>query len=319
MPAAANMPAATSVPDATNVSQANGELADLDAQLRTLRDQLVQAQREARQAHDAGSSILGALESDMAPLRAEISSASNATGSFGAVLDGKDIKVAISEAESEVEHLKLDIEHYREQVHNMQVEERQRVHELNRLKSEVSAATDCLTYEKRRLRHLELCRHLNGQEGAHPLQDASWGGLGQSGIGKRTLEVRAEQRLRETAEQRAGRLSRDVTKLAGDTTQQQAAIARLSQRLSRVRNSLYEKDDQIAGAAKQTAELHSRIIKVVQAADPEKAMALDLADLDALAKEMAKVSDGLDSEMSFSRKEKKKSTKSTGKLPSLSF
>lgn len=291
-----------------SVGHATGELAELEAQIRCLREELAAAQRKTRDAQHAGNRILGALESAMAPLMEELSAAKRASG------DVVPTNGTLAESESEVDHLKLDIDHYREQVYQLQVQERQRNHELKRLRSEVAEASDLLAYEQRRLHHLELCRKLNG----NGLQDDSaWGGLGPMCIGKRTIEVRSEQRLRESAEQRGGKLSRDVTKLTADAARYQATIMRLSQRLSRVRTSFSEKDGQLTVAAKQTADLQSRITKVVQAADPELAMALDLADLDNLAKELARTSVDIDTD--YTRKEKKQTTRSTGKLPALSF
>lgn len=291
------------------VGHATGELAELEGQVRCLREELLAAQRGAKDAQNAGNAILVALESGMARLMGELAAAKRSSAEAGLPASG-----AGEDPQYEVDHLKLDIDHYRQQVCQLHVERRQRENEITRLRSEVSEASDVLTYEQRRLQHLELRRQLEGNDSEG---GASWGGLGPMCIGKRTIEVRAEQRLRESAEQRSAKLTRDVSRLAGDAARHQATIERLSQRLGRVRSSFHEKDDQLAVAAKQTADLQSRIAKVVQAADPEGAMALDLADLDNLARELAKSTDSLDSETS--RTLRKPTTKSTGKLPALSF
>merc|ERR1712139_153197 len=125
----------------------------------------------------------------------------------------------------------------------MQVEERQRSHEISRICGELSEAYEHLAYEQ--------------QYGVDPSGGAGWAGMGPCGIGRRTLEVRAEQKLRECAEQRGGRLARDVTKLSSDTSQQQASIAQLGARLMRAKKAHAERDRRL---------LHNhKLAKVLQA------------------------------------------------------
>merc|ERR1712039_1133393 len=73
------------------------------------------------------------------------------------------------------------------------------------------------------------------------------------------MEVCAEQNLRELAEVRTGRLSRDVTKLASNTTLQQLTIEQLSRRLEQARSSLKIKEKLVKRATSRTAEMHSRM------------------------------------------------------------
>merc|ERR1712139_276019 len=127
----------------------------------------------------------------------------------------------------------------------MQVEERQRSHEISRICGELSEAYEHLAYEQ--------------QYGVDPSGGAGWAGMGPCGIGRRTLEVRAEQKLRECAEQRGGRLTRDVTKLASDTSQQQACIAQLGARLMRVKKAHAERDRRLVHNHKQTKLLHAKL------------------------------------------------------------
>ncbi|CAK9101819.1 Uncharacterized protein SCF082_LOCUS47600 [Durusdinium trenchii] len=84
-------------------------------------------------------------------------------------------------------------------------------------------------------------------------------GLGPAGIGKRTLQVRAEKRLRESAEERSARLVREVAALAGDTAEQQATIESLSRRLEKVRTLISQKEARLASAAQQSTQLQARL------------------------------------------------------------
>merc|ERR1719198_758789 len=75
------------------------------------------------------------------------------------------------------------------------------------------------------------------------------------------MEVRAEKRLRETAEQRAGRLSQNVSKLVGSTSAQQSTIGQLSKRLQRVRDAIQQKEQQCADAALKNNDLKLKLKK----------------------------------------------------------
>mmetsp|Transcript_54773 Transcript_54773/g.123633 ORF Transcript_54773/g.123633 Transcript_54773/m.123633 type:complete len:291 (-) Transcript_54773:65-937(-) len=154
--------------------------------------------------------------------------------------------------EAEVKHLELDITHYQEQVDHLQIEERKRTHELGLLRSELSDISEQLAYEQQTVRHHQVTQQLD-------LETSSSASLANAGIGRRTMEVKAEKRLREAAEQRTGRLARHVTRLAGDTAHQQAAIDELSRKLGRVRNVLDQRDRQLSSTAHETSELQAKL------------------------------------------------------------
>jgi len=132
--------------------------------------------------------------------------------------------------------------------------------------------------------------------------------MGPCGIGRRTLEVKAEKELRECAEQRCGRLARDITKLASDTSQQQAAIAELGSRLMRAKKAHADRDRRLVHNQKQTKLLHSKLKVTSGDASPSpKAGAQD-----------ADVANG-NGDTRLQQSRKKGAAASTGKLPSLSF
>lgn len=139
-------------------------------------------------------------------------------------------------------------------VERKQAKERQREDELQRLQTEVAEAQESLGYEQQRLRHFEVCQKIGPSAGG-------WAGLGPNGIGRRTMEVRAEKRLRECAELRAGRLAGQVTRLAGDTSTQQSTIGQLSKRLQLVRSLTQNKEQQQADAALKNADLKLKLQK----------------------------------------------------------
>eukprot|EP00435_Cladocopium_sp_Y103_P071215 s36_g37.t1 len=99
---------------------------------------------------------------------------------------------------------------------------------------------------------LKVCRQLG-------LPGSAWVGLGPPGMGKRTLQVRAEKRLRESAEERSARLLREVAGLAGDTAEHQATIESLSRRLDKVRSLIRDKETRLSSAAQQTTQLQARL------------------------------------------------------------
>jgi len=185
------------------------------------------------------------------------------------------------------------------------VEERQRSHEISRLCGELSEAYEHLAYEQQCVRHHEVCRQFGIEASG-----GGWAGMGPCGIGRRTLEVRAEQKLRECAEQRGGRLSRDVTKLASDTSAQQASIAQLGARLMRAKKAHAQRDKLRANADKQTQMLHSKL-KLTSGEDVAS------QEVDEYGAPMGS-SDGGTAVLSRSNK-KKGASASTGKLPQLSF
>jgi len=274
------------------------ELQKVEDDEMALRKELQKAQREVLEARQAGAALLTAVEAAMAPLMQELATARNACGTadLTTALDeeedgGEKEKDATMNGlrsataaglEAEIRHMELDISHYQDQVEHHHAEERHHDHEMRKLTGEISEISESLSYEKQRVRHYEMKKQLgSGGEG--------WAGLGPSGVGRRTMEVRSEQQLREAAENRTGRLTRDLTRLALDTATQQTTIEQLNKRLGDVRKVADQRDGHLRGALTTTSELHRRI----RGEPPE-------------------ISErGL--------KKKKKGTASTGKIPHLSF
>lgn len=266
-------------------------LARQEEEERALQQELQQAQGEAVEARHAAAALLIAVEAAMAPLMQELAAARRACGDadLTAALGGQGGEASTDVLEAEVKHLEVDITHYQEQVEILQTEERRRVHELRRLQAEVAEANQDLAYEKQRARHFEAKRELA------PEMEVNWAGIGPSGIGRRTMEVRAEQSLREAAEQRAAKLSRDISRLAVDTATQQAVIEQLGRRLAAVRKTAGDQDGKLADAMRATAELHRRLRgEGATASEEEESAARAL-------------------------KKNKTGTASTGRLPHLSF
>lgn len=315
------------------VGAVRSELADVQAQVQELEAQLAQAKQEAAEAHRAGTAVLSALEAAMAPVMAELSAAWMECTRLG--IDPveaqrseegperfADPMDSVEELEMQVRHLEEDISHFQEKAERMQVEERQRGHETKRLQAELQEVQDSLAYEQQRMRHHDVSK-----KQGFVVRDDVWGGLGPSGIGRRTLEVNAEKKLRENAEKRSSKLSRDVTKLAGDAAAKQAAVAQLSKKLNRLRRQNEERQKQIQGATSKATELHCKVNLAHRSMqDFAAGTAPDPGDL-----ERPQV-DGPDLHMSFGsakrgkafnaspvKPKKKMASSSMGKLPQLSF
>mmetsp|Transcript_29784 Transcript_29784/g.81691 ORF Transcript_29784/g.81691 Transcript_29784/m.81691 type:complete len:330 (-) Transcript_29784:189-1178(-) len=254
------------------IGTVRAEFADADAQAQSLQEELARARSEAAEAHRAGAAVFSALEAAMAPLMAELAAERRIASERG--VDPEELaqraksKSSSREAmEQEVEHLKLDIEHYREQVGRLHSEEQQRARELRRLQAELSESGESLAYEQHRARLSEAFVQM-GVEGTVD----GWEGLGPMGTGRRTIEVRAEMKLREAAEKRNGRLTREVLKLASDSSAQQVEIARLSKRLSKTRGVTQDRGKQLQGVASMSDVLQKRAKRL---ADGPTQMATD--------------------------------------------
>eukprot|EP00933_Yihiella_yeosuensis_P054257 TRINITY_DN52659_c0_g1_i1.p1 TRINITY_DN52659_c0_g1~~TRINITY_DN52659_c0_g1_i1.p1 ORF type:complete len:293 (-),score=69.13 TRINITY_DN52659_c0_g1_i1:107-985(-) len=278
------------------------ELAQAEARYDEIQAELHRATRSLGEARHAGEAVLTAVEAAMAPLMAELAAARMVVPGHLPQMprngeeddpapDGKKVTTC-SELEAEIKHLRLDLDHFHNRTERLQLEEQRRTHEIIRLRNELKEVGDDLSYEQQRLRHYEVCRQLG-------LTDGGWVGLGPLGVGKRTLEVRAEKKLRESAEQRSGRLIREVTKLAGDTAEQQTTIEQLSRRLERVRTMLKDKDRRLVGAARSTADLHARLRGAISMGAKETARKL--------------------AQIPGARSKQARASASTGKLPQLSF
>lgn len=304
------------------------ELADAQAQASSLKQELAAVQAETEQVQRAGDTVLRALEAAIAPLMAELAilrrqcahqgltgpwpkAAATASSAAPEAQTSSDRGVsamdedATAALEAEIKHLQLDISHNQQKVERMQADERQREQEIQRLQTEVAEAQESLGYEQQRLRHFEVCQKLGPSAGG-------WAGLGPNGIGRRTMEVRAEKRLRECAELRAGRLAGQVTRLSSDTSTQQVTIGQLSKRLQLVRSLTQKKEQQQADASMKIADLKLKLKKPLGPAsgnDLLGAMKEEVSVQEAVADAQGKLGGG--------RRPKKNS--STGKLPQLSF
>jgi hypothetical protein len=290
------------------------DYAHAELQAEALRAEVAKAQREVDEVKRSGSAVLAALEAAMIPLMAELAVTRHACKEYCSSIGEPFIlapvpapegssQSGVDAMEAEVGHLQVEIAHYRKQTERLQVEERQRSHEISRLCGEYSEAYDHLNYEQQCVKHHEECKQVGIDAGG------GWAGMGPCGLGRRTQEVRAEKKLREFAEQRGGRLARDVTKLSSDTSQQQASIAQLGRRLKNVRKALSERDSRLAHTGKHTKLLHAKL-KVTEDAtsgNGGEGVAFESTQDDPVAPSL--------------RPSKKKggSAASTGRLPQLSF
>lgn len=306
------------------------DLANMEAAAEDLRSQVAKTQHETAEVVRSGSAVLAALEAAMIPLMAELALIRQACKEYcteqgepfilskppvdtaEADGNGSSSSQTVASLEAEIQHLKLDISHYQHKAEHLQADERQRSHEISRICGELSEAYEHLAYEQQCVRHHEVCQ----QFGIDP-SGGGWAGMGPCGIGRRTLEVRAEQKLREHAEQRAGRLARDVSKLAGDTSQQQAAIAQLGARLQRAKKAHVDRDRRLQHIQKQTKMLNTKL-KVTSGVgsgspspskSPTSGTEVEAQDDD----------DESSSAAQMRRSKRKGAAASTGKLPQLSF
>eukprot|EP00930_Biecheleria_cincta_P068825 TRINITY_DN56651_c0_g1_i1.p1 TRINITY_DN56651_c0_g1~~TRINITY_DN56651_c0_g1_i1.p1 ORF type:complete len:278 (-),score=65.13 TRINITY_DN56651_c0_g1_i1:97-930(-) len=263
------------------------ELREIEIESKRMQDELQRTQKQLDDSRRAGSAVLAAVEGAMAPLMAELAMERQRVDHIVPSSPRSDGTAAKGDAlEVEIQHLKLDIEHYQGLTEQLQIEERKRLHMLEGLRSSLEEASEDLAYEKQRVRHHEVCRQLG-------LPDGGWVGLGPLGVGKRTLEARAEKKLRESAEERSARLAREVTRLAGDSTEAQITIEQLSRRLDKIRAMARTKDRRLASAAAQTSELHARL--------------------------RGSPSEGAKDTSTSKVRSRKMDSASTGKLPQLSF
>jgi len=294
-----------------------------------LRENILVGQNEIEEVTSAGAAVLEALEAAMVPLMAELALTRQAckeycadrgeafiTGPAQSPLPAEakpkqqGAAQDIADAEAELTHLTLDINHFQHEVEGLQIEERQRSHEISRLCGELSEAYEHLAYEQQCVRHHEVCRQFG--IGGSDSSGGGWPGMGPCGVGRRTMEVRAEQKLRECAEQRGGRLARDVTKLASDTSAQQASIAQLGARLMRAKKSHTQRDRLIFHNHKQATMMHAKL--KVASGDGQQQGDQGYPSVANLAAPTA--GNGTSGSL---RSSKKGIAASTGKLPQLSF
>lgn len=317
-----------SVAHVASAATLRADLTNAEMYVRGLQEQIVVDQNKIGDVTSAGSAVLQALEAAMVPLMAELALTRQACkeycveqgeafitgqGELPAEAKPKQQSAAqiIEDSQAEITHLSLDIAHFQHQAERLQIEERQRSHEISRLCGELSEAYEHLAYEQQCVRHHEVLHHVGmGSDSA----GGGWPGMGPCGIGRRTMEVRAEQKLRECAEQRGGRLARDVTKLSSDTSQQQASIAQLGARLMRAKKAHAERDRRLVHNHKIAKIMHSKL--KVASGDGQAAPA---QPADPKADDLLATSDSDGAGRSMRAKQKGFGTASTGKLPQLSF
>jgi len=156
--------------------------------------------------------------------------------------------VPSEQLEAEIQVMEREVCHFREQLEHLQNSERLRMQELDQLSYELTQAAERLNYEQQTVRTHEHCLNSICSSRSSP-----------NLIGPRTIELRAEQRLKELAARRAGRLSDEVMRLAVGASMQQNTVDTLSTKLLRVRSSLLDRDRELIAAQKTTAGLESRL------------------------------------------------------------
>merc|ERR1711879_740225 len=152
--------------------------------------------------------------------------------------------------------LRKNINDCQAKVEQLETASRKRATEKQKTRAELASAKARLEYETQRAKHQDVHRQLGFDK-----HGESWAGLGPTGIGKRTLEVRAEGRLREVAEARAARLQREVMKLTNDHADHQANISKLGKRLGRVRGLVLLREQQLQELSQSTANLQSQLMQ----------------------------------------------------------
>jgi len=220
------------------------ELAELEEQIEVLEQQLLSAQKE---------------ESTLQPRR-DCSDPKAArhhqpnldpclVGSHEHANDSLAMLGPSEQLEVEIQVMERDVCDYREQLEHLQNSERLRMQELDRLSHELKQAAEHLAYEQQKVRTHEHCLNAICSIRSSP-----------NPIGPRTIELRAEQRLKELAVQRTGQLTNKVMRLAVGASMQQTTVDALSMKLLRVRSSLLDKECELLAAQKVTAGLKSRLV-----------------------------------------------------------
>lgn len=281
------------------------ELRQLEEQYMALQQELEQLRSEVQEARLAGNAVLTAAEAVMAPLMAELAGAQRTCVENGQLAQASASEVALASSdgggdalpldaspEAEVQHLRVELQCCQERVERLEVEQSRRLHDAKRMQSELAEVAEALSYEKRRARHYEACKLAN--DSGEPRN----GPKAIKGLGLRTMEARGEQELRECAEQRTGKLAREVVRLAGNLAEQQALVEKLTKELGKARQRGQSKDRQLEKAAKQTQTLRTKL-----AHGPEASPDFDEAPGGGRP----------------ARRRRPRGTQSTGKLPQLSF
>jgi chromosome segregation ATPase len=243
-----------------------------------LKEQLEAAKGEASHAHRAGVAALSAAQVQMQRLQADLAKAQGRDGvdgpptlSTGFSSDGQPgqptasgfwstvssfgaAKSFADEAQQrclqqEARHLRLDLRHYQQKVEAMQVQQQHSEQENTRMRSTIGDLKDSLDYTRQLVKHHEVEQQLQQE-----LND-TWGGENPCGIGKKTLELRAEQKLREHMEKRNNKLTDQIQKLTSCIANQQLAIQRLEKKVMQGQKKLLQKDQQLVHVTERAAQL----------------------------------------------------------------
>jgi DNA repair exonuclease SbcCD ATPase subunit len=281
---------------ASDTDSVERQIEEADDEIERLWSQIDEIDEQTEECHRAGTAIISALQVSMAPLMAELAVERGRAEELPQV---DDIGRTCEDIDAEIDRLKTSTSEYQTKANQLQTASRKRATELERTRAELASAKANLDYETQRVKHQHASRQMGFDK-----HGESWAGLGPTGVGMRTLEVRAEAGLREVAEARAARLQRDVMKLANDHADHQSTIAKLGKRLGRVRGLVLQRDQQLAELSQSTANLQSKLMQSGGDGDTS-ALDLDLGHGSTLT-----------SRKSLGRKN---AAGSTGRLPQLSF
>lgn len=284
------------------------------AECEEMKEQLEAARSEASHAHRAGVAALNAAQVQMQRLQSDLARAQGREGvdggppmntgfssdgptgqpttsgfwstvsSLGAA-KGFEQEAQQRSLQQEARHLRLDLSHYQQKVEAMQVQQQHSEQENTRMKTVMSDLKDQLDYTRQLVKHHEVEQQLQ-----HELND-TWGGDNPCGIGKRTLELRAEQKLREHMEKRNNKLTDQIGKLTSCIANQQLAIQRLEKKVMNGQKKLLQKDQQLAHVTERATQLQGYLRR-----DMHQAAGQALSSLRMDAAMDSQYSEGLDSD-----------------------
>lgn len=251
------------------------------AEAEELKEQLEAAKAEAFHAHRAGVAALNAAQVQMQRLQGDLARAQGQVGADGTQMhlstggfssDGQGGQPSMSGfwstmsssfgpqksfaddaqqrgLQQEARHLRLDLSHHQHKVKQMQIQQQHSEQEATRMKSVMSDLKDQLDYTRQLVKHHEVEQQLHTE-----LTD-TWGGENPCGIGKRTLELRAEQKLRTHVEKRNNKLTDQIQKLTAVIASQHLAIQRFEKKLMNGQKKLLHKDQQLQHVTERAAQL----------------------------------------------------------------
>lgn len=254
---------AMTIAHVSSAGSLRGDLAEAEERERALRQELENLQLENVEVQKAGSAILQALEASIGPLMEELVGARSLCGGGGvsstaaallaANSDDPRLREALdsppaSDLEADILRLQRDLHSRQSQVERLEVELTARRQEVQQLGRELREADASIAYEQRRASHFHTKKRLSNPKPRKAL-----------GVGKRTIEMQAEERLREAAEVRANHMAQDLHKLTNDTLLQDKAIQRLDRKLLHMHRQASSSDLKLAEVEKITSRLHLRL------------------------------------------------------------